>query len=251
MVSLLENFRMNGVLCAFPREQIYEPGYDSFDDTVRHRRLGLEGGPGDGLAGVLVDPDYPLVIVETTGYQATNENELEATVVADVAARLRQRLLASSGRPYASDAAFWEDGLFIVSPHHAHIGLIRRKLRARGAWGSGAFVGTVDKMQGQECDAVIASYGVADVEAALTESEFIYSLNRLNVSITRGRAKTIVLLSSALTNPPIQAFANDEMATGIAFMQGLVQHAEARGEVRTFRWKDGARLRVIRVRAEA
>ncbi len=249
MVSLLENFRMNGVLCRYPAHQIYDERYGPFDDVVRHRRLALAGGPGDGLEGILVDPAYPLVIVESSDFRATNENELEATIVANVAERLRRRLLAPDGRPYASDADFWEDGVFIVSPHHAHIGLIKRKLRAKGSWGTSAFVGTVDKMQGQECDAVIASYGVADVEAALVESEFIYSLNRLNVSITRGRAKTIVLLSSALTNPPIQAFANEDNATGIGFMQGLVAHAEAHGEVRRFRWHDEARLRVIRVRA--
>lgn len=57
---------------------------------------------------------------------------------------------------------------------------------SRVTQGSAAFVDTVEKMQGQECDAVCVSYGVADVEFALMEREFIYSLNRLNVAI-RGR----------------------------------------------------------------
>jgi DNA replication ATP-dependent helicase Dna2 len=249
MVSLLENFRMNGVLCRYPAAQIYDARYDSADDEIRHRRLRLINGPGDGLAGSIVDPEYPLVIVEIDGFRATSENALEAIVVTDVAARLRERMLDASGALYRSDAAFWSDGLFIVSPHHAHIGAIRRRLAKKRAWTSPPFVGTVDKMQGQECDAVIASYGVADVEYALVEQEFIYSLNRLNVSITRGRAKTIVLLSKALTNPPIQAFAKEENAAGIGFMQGLVQFAEENGSARRFTWKDGAKLRVIRVPA--
>jgi AAA domain-containing protein len=49
-------------------------------------------------------------------------------------------------------------------------------------------------MQGQECEAVIVSYGVSDVGYAMNEKEFIYSLNRLNVAITRARSKTIVFL---------------------------------------------------------
>jgi DNA replication ATP-dependent helicase Dna2 len=49
---------------------------------------------------------------------------------------------------------------------------------------------------------VIATYGVSDVEYAMREKEFIYSLNRLNVSITRARAKTIVLLPRPLIEPP-------------------------------------------------
>jgi len=56
----------------------------------------------------------------------------------------------------------------------------------------------VDKMQGQECEAVIVSYGVSDVEYAMNEKEFIYSLNRLNVAITRARSKTIVFLPRPL-----------------------------------------------------
>jgi hypothetical protein len=226
-----------------------------FVEHERHASVGdtcvqqLRIGHGEGLAGTIVDPVYPLVIVEIDGFRATSENALEAIVVADVAARLRERMLDASGSPYRSDAAFWSDGLFIVSPHHAHIGAIRRRLAKKRAWTSPPFVGTVDKMQGQECDAVIASYGVADVEYALVEQEFIYSLNRLNVSITRGRAKTIVLLSKALTNPPIQAFAKEENAAGIGFMQGLVQFAEENGSVRRYTWKDGAKLRVIRVPA--
>lgn len=76
-------------------------------------------------------------------------------------------------------------------------------------------------MQGQECDVVLVSYGVSDVEYALQEKEFIYSLNRLNVAITRARMKTVVFLSRALLEPPLQALDRDDVAAGIAFMQGL------------------------------
>lgn len=106
---------------------------------------------------------------------------------------------------------------------------------------------TVDKMQGQECDAVVVSYGVADVEYAMGEREFIYSLNRLNVSITRGRAKTIVFLSRALTEPPVQALADDRNAQGIAFMQGLVRFAETHGDEKLVALDGRAMARVLRV----
>jgi hypothetical protein len=251
--SLLENFRMNGTLCRYPADQIYDPRYDSATDEVRGRRLRLADVPTDGLAGsdgladLLIDPDFPLVVVVLDGIRATAENQVEAGLVADVAVRLRERLCASDGRPYRDDAAFWTDGLFVVSPHHAQIEAIRRALGARRSWAGKPFVDTVDKMQGQECDAVVVSYGVADVEYAMGEREFIYSLNRLNVSITRGRAKTIVFLSRALTEPPVQALADDRNAQGIAFMQGLVQFAETHGEERMARLEGGATARVLRV----
>src|SRR5439155_13206656 len=102
---------------------------------------------------------------------------------------------------------------------------------ARRQWRSLPFVDTVDKMQGQECDSVIVSYGVSDVEYAMREQEFIYGLNRLNVSITRARAKTIVFLPRPLIEPPIAAYEDDRIAAGVAFMQGWVQFARFTGAV--------------------
>ena len=84
----------------------------------------------------------------------------------------------------------------------------------------------------------------------MREKEFIYSLNRLNVSITRARAKTIVFLPRPLIEPPIVAFEDDRIAESIAFMQGLVRFAEHEGETSVFDLADGAQLRLYRVGAE-
>ena len=103
-------------------------------------------------------------------------------------------------------------------------------------------------MQGQECEVVIVSYGVSDVEHAMNEKEFIYSLNRLNVSITRARTKTIVFLPRPLIEPPMQVYEDDQLCDGVAFMQGLVQFAEHRGE--TLRYaQEAGELKVFRVRS--
>jgi hypothetical protein len=102
-------------------------------------------------------------------------------------------------------------------------------------------------MQEQECDAVIATYGVSDVEYAMKEKEFIYSLNRLNVAITRARAKTVLLLPRPLIEPPIHAFEDDRIANGIAFMQGLVHFAEHHGERTVHALSPPARLVLLRV----
>src|SRR6185436_230094 len=111
-------------------------------------------------------------------------------------------------------------------PHHAQIRAVRRSLRKLRHWDRLPQVDTVDKTQGQQRDAVIVSYGVSDVEYALAEREFIYSLNRLNVAVTRARMKTIVFLSRPLLEPPVAAFEDDRVAEGIAFMQGLWRFAE-------------------------
>jgi hypothetical protein len=64
------------------------------------------------------------------------------------------------------------------------------------------------------------------VEHALREKEFIYQLNRLNVSIIRARSKALVFLSRTLLKPPIQALDIPHVEDGIAYMQGLMHWIE-------------------------
>lgn len=102
-----------------------------------------------------------------------------------------------------SPEAIWQERLAIVSPHRAQNAAIRAAL-ANDAAGNGAVVETVDKIQGKERDAIIASYTVSDPEFALAEAEFIFSLERLNVTITRARSKLILIVSRRLLDvvPP-------------------------------------------------
>jgi hypothetical protein len=256
---LLENFRSNRTICRYPAAQLYTADFTSVDDEVGSRRLAVRLSAArddpDGLLRALLDPAYPVVVAVLEGVRAARENRVEAELVSRTALALRSALRDGRGGPYPStaegDAAFWRKGLFIVSPHHGQIHEIRGRLRRGRTWLSEPFVDTVDKMQGQECDAVITSYGVSDVEYALLEQEFIYSLNRLNVSITRARSKSIVFLPKPLLEPPVQAFEADWMAEGIAFMQGLFNWARREGEYRTFPLEERpvSRLHVYRVPA--
>jgi hypothetical protein len=250
--ALLENWRSNAVLCRYPAEQVYVPEYKSATDAIAERRMPLLPAPiTDQLVEAIIDPSFPLVVGVLEGVRAAAENRVEAALVAACALALRSRLLTEEGVVYSDgaegDAQFWEHGLFVVSPHHAQIAAIRKALRAGRRWQAPPFVDTVDKMQGQECEAVITSYGVSDPEYALGEKEFIYSLNRLNVSITRARSKTIAFLPRPLIEPPIAAFEDDETAEGIAFMQGLVQYARRNGEESRWQTPEGHDLLLLRV----
>lgn len=253
--TLLENWRMSRTLCSYPAQQIYTPSYQSATPEIASRRLLLAraASEADALADALVDPDYPLVIGVLDGVRAAAENRVEAELVARAVIRLRSRLQPGPRKRFPDsregDEAFWKDGLFVVSPHHVQIAAIRRALDAARDWRGKPFVDTVDRIQGQECEAVIVSYGVSDVESALNEKEFIYSLNRLNVSITRARSKAIVFLPRPLIEPPLQVYEDDRLGEGVAFMQGLVRFAEHRGQVLRYPQPEAGELMVYRVPA--
>jgi DNA replication ATP-dependent helicase Dna2 len=78
------------------------------------------------------------------------------------------------------------------------------------------------------------------------EGEFIYSLNRLNVSITRGRSKTIAFLSRQLLAPSMEIITNDEFSESVTFMRNLEKYAAHNGETEDFSFGD-VELKVYRV----
>lgn len=236
--ELEENFRMNATLCRFPAEELYGTDYLPATDEIAAQRLDL---PLDGLDGwqrFALDPAYPLVLVVLEDVRATTENVVEAALAAELAAVLRDRVRDAAGRPYSAtesgDAAFWDRGLVVISPHHAQIQAITAALRARREWLHPPFVDTVDKIQGGERDTVIVSYGVSDAETAMAEAGFIFSRNRLNVSITRAKKKCVVFLPRPLLHPSYAVLQNEDAAEGLRFMLGLQEFLERYGEVQRF-----------------
>lgn len=241
--QLLENFRMNDVLTSYAAHLLYGPGYTCAQETVAQRRLCLEL-PNDtqALLHTCLDPSSPLVLAVMDGTPPSRESPQEAHLVTQLASCLRQHMLTPQGEPWESDAQFWSHGLFIISPHHSQIDLIQQALGQTRSWESPPFVDTVDKMQGQEADAVIVSYGVSDAEYAQREAAFIYSLNRLNVSLTRGRAKTVVFLSRALLEATPGIVEDKAASEGLAYMRHLWKTLQRQGHNTSFLLEDGVTL---------
>ena len=66
----------------------------------------------------------------------------------------------------------------------------------------GAFVGTVDKFQGQEAPVVIFSMATSTGEDISRGMSFLFSRNRLNVAISRAQALAVVVCSPDLLTAP-------------------------------------------------
>jgi superfamily I DNA/RNA helicase len=246
-VQLTENFRMNDVLTSFAAGLLYGPDYLPFDDEIASGRLDLlPERCFDPFVDACLDPNCPLTIVILDGVWAARENQLEAQLVAKLVIGLRGALRDASGKLYANDDDFFRRGVFLVSPHRAQIRLIERELRRQRMWQHPPFVDTVDKMQGQEADTVIVSYGVSDPEFAVQEAEFIYGLNRLNVAVTRARSKCVVFLPRPLLDASPQIWDRPEAIRGLSYMREMVAAASRCGETKSFELEDGATAEVIR-----
>lgn len=100
------------------------------------------------------------------------------------------------------------DDILIIAPYNAQVAeLTARMPRAR--------IGTVDKFQGQEAPVVICSMATSSPEEAPRGMEFLYSLNRLNVAVSRARAASILVANPALFEPDCRS--PDQMRLANAF----------------------------------
>ena len=131
----------------------------------------------------------------------TARNPLEAELAAQIVHRLRTILIDERTAAVYTPQAFERQGVAILAPHRAQNSTIRQALQHYG-FGTDLqpmpLVDTVDKLQGQERDVVLLSYGVADSEYAEGEAEFLLSRNRFNVAATRARHKLIVLCADTV-----------------------------------------------------
>ena len=237
LCQLLENWRMCDVLTGAAR-LLYGTDYRCASPDVASRRLRLRLRR-DGFTGACLAPDAPLVVVLLEGVQATNVNQVEAALVSRLAVALRDDMA-----DVADDNAFWHERLFVVSPHHAQIRAIRGALAGERDWTAPPFVDTVEKMQGQEADAVFVSYGVADPEYAALEADFIYNRNRLNVAITRARAKSVVFFARPLLDASPEILDAPGVVEGLAYMRDLTQLARLQGRQERFDIEDGVTAEV-------
>ena len=177
---LKDTWRLHPDVCALISELFYEGRLVSREEN-RNQRLNTRGFlDGTGLR---------FAPVEHEGNQSESPEEVDRLV------ELMTGLL--------KDHATWCDkngrtlpltleDILIVAPYNAQVAALARKLP------EGARVGTVDKFQGQEAPIVFYSMTTSTPEDAPRGMEFLYSLNRLNVAISRARCVAVIVASPAL-----------------------------------------------------
>jgi predicted RecB family nuclease len=114
-----------------------------------------------------------------------------------------------------------EKDVLVIAPYNVQVSNLTRRLpRVR--------VGTVDKFQGQEAAVVIYSLTTSSPEDAPRGMEFLYSLNRLNVATSRGRALCIVVGSPRLLEPQCRTPRQMQLANALCRFSEMARRIEVR-----------------------
>jgi uncharacterized protein len=169
--------RMHPDLCRFVSERVYEGRVSSHPDTAR-QRVGGTRWPEAGAH---------LVEVPHDGNAQVSHAEIAAigAAVAELTAGTwtdRDSVI----RPLR------EEDIIVVAPYNAQVNALRAALPER------VRVGTVDKFQGQEAPVCLVSLTASSIDEVPRGMEFLFSLNRINVAVSRAKALALVFASPRL-----------------------------------------------------
>ncbi|NJL50270.1 MAG: ATP-binding domain-containing protein [Blastochloris sp.] len=181
---LSKTWRMHPELCSFVSAAVYEGKLQS-EPGCATQRLALAAGSHSALKSASLS----FVPVEHKGCRQKSEDE--ATVICEIlASLLGQRVVDRRG----DKRAMTLEDVLIVAPYNMQVNHLRSVLP------EGARVGTVDKFQGQEAEAVIVSMATSGADDMPRDTSFLLSRNRLNVAISRARCLAVLVASPALLN---------------------------------------------------
>jgi predicted RecB family nuclease len=94
--------------------------------------------------------------------------------------------------------------ILVVAPFNAQVNALRAALP------DAVRVGTVDRFQGQEAPVCLVSMTTSSGEELPRDIAFLFSLNRINVAVSRAQAAAVVFASPALLETPCRTI--EEMA---------------------------------------
>ncbi|WP_314699681.1 AAA domain-containing protein [uncultured Rothia sp.] len=175
-----ESWRMDSALCERVSWLSYDGALASAAATAGRSLRGVEPGV----------VSYP---VEHAGCSVRSAQEAQA-VVDCVRELLGREWVPSAGaepRPLAAEDCI------VVAAYNAQVDCVREALVTAGladSSGAGVRVGTVDKFQGQEAAVVLVSLASSRVGSG-RGAGFVLSPNRLNVAVSRGQWRAVLVHS--------------------------------------------------------
>lgn len=179
MVFLSRQYRMHPTIGEWASEQFYEGRLETARSADAHvpALRGAASRPGWDVLARVLSPDRPLVFLDVpaTSGDLPNTCSEEARLAALIARALNELGVTDVG---------------CITPYRNQQALLRRELERAGV---SCECGTVDAFQGREKDVMLVSTVRRD---KLTD--FLADPRRLNVSITRARAKCIVMGARAV-----------------------------------------------------
>lgn len=181
--------RMHPGICGFISTAVYESRLNSDEEAGRQDLRSAEGISHVGARTRLI-PHF--------GRSQISPEEIDAVRV-QIATLVGSTYRARDG----VERIMGHADILVVAPYNAQVNALRAALPAA------VRVGTVDRFQGQEAPACLVSITTSSGEELPRDIAFLFSLNRINVAVSRAQAAAIVFMSPLLLETPCRTV--DEM----------------------------------------
>ena len=180
---------MHPDVCRFISEAVYEGRLEA-EESNENQRLVLPSG----ATSVLRETGLSFIEVNHDGCSQRSDDEAEVirVIVDDL---LKGTFLDRRGVEHPMRL----ENILVVAPYNMQVNRLKQVLP------EGARVGTVDKFQGQEAEAVLVSMTTSSGEYLPRDIDFLYSKNRLNVAISRARCWVGVVASPRLLDVSVKS----------------------------------------------
>lgn len=181
-VFLKDTWRMHPDVCRFISDAVYSGRLEPERDNARQKLLlPKDTHPSLKPTGI--------AFVEAKHEGCSQRSDEEAEVILEIFKNLMgSRYVDRKGVEHPMTL----ENILVVAPYNLQVNRLKQVLP------TGVRVGTVDKFQGQEAEAVLVSMTTSSGEYLPRDIDFLYSKNRLNVAISRARCWAGVVASPAL-----------------------------------------------------
>jgi uncharacterized protein len=203
-VFLDKTWRMHPAINNFISELFYEGKLHPMEENVQQS---LQGTTRFNKPGIYFEP------VVHRGNQNSSLEEVEK-VKQVVDELLNSQLYWINRRGEKEQLA--AKNIKIISPYNAQVNALHRSLPH-------IQIGTVDKFQGQEAAIIILSTATSTPEDAPRGMEFLYSLNRLNVAVSRAKGVFILVASPALFEPECRSPHQMQLANALCRLKEFAE----------------------------
>jgi uncharacterized protein len=163
--------RMHPEVCGFISDQVYEGRLKSDPDTVR-QAVHSTRLPEAGAFWVPVTHD--------------GNAQVAAEEAAAISAAITDLLKGHWTDKDGTTRPMRQSDIIVVAPYNAQVNALRAALP------DAIRVGTVDKFQGQEAPVCLVSMTASSAEETSRGTEFLFSLNRINVAVSRAKGLALV-----------------------------------------------------------
>ena len=193
-IFLGTTWRMHPDVCKFISDAVYDGRLEAEPNNATQGLI-----LGTGAHPALMSTGIRYVPIEHDACSQSSREEADL-ILALVTSLLQQQYRDRDGQVHPMTL----NDILVVAPYNMQVNLLKQMLP------EGTRVGTVDKFQGQEAEAVIVSMATSSGDYLPRNIEFLYSKNRLNVAISRARCLAVFIANPALM--AIRCSTPEEMA---------------------------------------